>query len=128
MIALEGLDHVAIAVRDTELSAHWYMDVLGFERAHDDVWNRKPIFLMKGQTGIALFRAHNDAALIGSKSDHIGMTHFAFRASRTEFLRAQEELKSRGIGFEFSDHKISHSIYFSDPDGIRLEITTYEVK
>ncbi|MGZ4983255.1 MAG: VOC family protein [Chthoniobacterales bacterium] len=127
MFELDGIDHVALAVKDIERSARWYVDVLGFERRHDDVWNRKPIFLVKGNTGIALFRADNDAPLVSSKSDHVGMTHFAFRASHAEFLRAQEDLKSRGINFEFQDHTISHSIYFSDPDGIRLEITTYDV-
>ncbi len=127
MFQLEGIDHVALAVADTERSARWYVEVLGFERQHDDVWNGRPIFLAKGNTGIALFHAHNGPPLVSSKSDHIGMTHLAFRASYEEFLNAQRVLKSRAISCEFRDHKISHSIYFSDPDGIRLEITTYEV-
>ncbi len=128
MLQLEGIDHIALAVSDTERSARWYVEVLGFERKNDDVWNGRPIFLAKGTTGIALFQAHEGAPLVGSKSDHLGMTHFAFRASHAEFLKTQHDLKSRAINFEFSDHTISHSIYFSDPDGIRLEITTYEVK
>jgi len=28
---------------------------------------------------------------------------------------------------EFQNHGIAHSIYFRDPDGHELEITTYEV-
>ena len=55
------------------------------------------------------------------------MLHLVFRANRKDFLAAQEELKRCGIDFEFQDHEISHSIYFSDPDGHELEITTYEV-
>ena len=55
------------------------------------------------------------------------MLHLAFRATRKSFLAAQEELKQRGIKFEFQDHEISHSIYFSDPDGHELEITTYDL-
>jgi catechol-2,3-dioxygenase len=43
-------------------------------------------------------------------------------------LAAQEELTKRGIAFHFQDHEISHSIYFDDPDGHQIEITTYEVK
>ncbi len=39
----------------------------------------------------------------------------------------ERELKERGIDFEFEDHKIAHSIYFRDPDGFDLEITTYEI-
>ena len=55
------------------------------------------------------------------------MLHLAFRADRKSFLAAQEELKHHGITFEFQDHEISHSIYFRDPDGHELEITTYEL-
>jgi catechol-2,3-dioxygenase len=36
-------------------------------------------------------------------------------------------LQSRGVPFQFSDHEIAHSIYFTDPDGFLLEITTYDV-
>ena len=32
---LEGIDHVAMGVRDIERSAKWYIDVLGFERRYD---------------------------------------------------------------------------------------------
>jgi catechol 2,3-dioxygenase-like lactoylglutathione lyase family enzyme len=55
------------------------------------------------------------------------MLHLAFRANRDGFRAAQEELKRRGTKFEFQDHEISHSIYFRDPDGHHLEITTYEL-
>jgi catechol-2,3-dioxygenase len=36
-------------------------------------------------------------------------------------------LEPAGSPFDFQDHDVSHSIYFSDPDGHRLELTTYEV-
>ena len=57
------------------------------------------------------------------------MLHLAFRADRENFRAlAQQELKKRGIKFEFEDHEITHSIYFRDPDGHQLEITTYDVE
>jgi catechol 2,3-dioxygenase-like lactoylglutathione lyase family enzyme len=56
------------------------------------------------------------------------MLHLAMRANRKNFLAAQEELKRRGIKFEFQDHEIAHSIYFRDPDDHQLEITTYELE
>jgi len=31
------------------------------------------------------------------------------------------------IALEFQDHGIAHSIYFFDPDGHALEITTYDL-
>jgi len=66
-------------------------------------------------------------SLLTTDWDTLGVNHFAFRASRADFLRAQEELKQRGIPFQFADHVACHSIYFKDPDGPRLEVTTYEL-
>jgi catechol-2,3-dioxygenase len=63
-----------------------------------------------------------------ARSSGIRMLHLAFRANGENFLEAQQELKKRGIKFEFQDHQISHSIYFHDPDGHQLEITTYELQ
>jgi len=127
LMNLEGIDHVAMSVRDVEAAAKWYIDVLGFERRFSEMWDGVPVFIGKGTTAIALFPAQSNAP---SKSEHGGarMLHLAFRANWRSFLAAQEELKERGIHFEFQDHEISHSIYFSDPDGHNLEITTYDLE
>ena len=122
---LEGIDHVAMGVRDVERSTKWYIEVLGFERLHEGMWNGVPTFLGKGNTGIALFPASHEAKL--SNRREIRMLHLAFRANRENFLAAQRELEKRGIEFEFQDHEIAHSIYFRDPDSHELEITTYDL-
>jgi catechol 2,3-dioxygenase-like lactoylglutathione lyase family enzyme len=123
---LEGIDHVAMGVSDIERSAKWYVDVLGFERLHQGMWNGVPTFIGKGNTGIALFPA-SDAPKSSSHRE-IRMLHLAFRANQENFLAAQRELEKHGIKFEFQDHEIAHSIYFRDPDGHQLEITTYELE
>ena len=56
-----------------------------------------------------------------------GLRHIAFRVDRENFDAAQDDLRNRGIAFEFQDHEVSQSIYFQDPDGLQLELTTYEV-
>jgi catechol 2,3-dioxygenase-like lactoylglutathione lyase family enzyme len=122
---LEGIDHVAIGVRDVERSAKWYIEVLGFERLHEGMWNAVPTFIGKGNTALALFPASPDSKSTASTHRDIRILHLAFRADRENFLAAQRELEKRGIKFEFQDHEIAHSIYFSDPDGHQLEITTY---
>jgi catechol 2,3-dioxygenase-like lactoylglutathione lyase family enzyme len=134
---LEGIDHVAMSVRDVECAAKWYVDVLGFERRHQGMWEGIPVFIGKGTTSIALFpvrtneRSTSLAAVASAKAasarGEVKMLHLALRANRKNFLAAQEELKQRGIQFEFQDHEISHSIYFRDPDGHKLEITTYDL-
>jgi|SRR4029453_3779334 catechol 2,3-dioxygenase-like lactoylglutathione lyase family enzyme len=124
---LQGIDHVALAVCDVEQSARWYIEVLGFERLHEGMWNGIPVFIGKGNTAIALFPARGGNSKSAAHTGEIRMLHLALRANRNGFLSAQEEFKRRGIKFEFEDHEISHSIYFRDPDGHHLEITTYEL-
>jgi catechol 2,3-dioxygenase-like lactoylglutathione lyase family enzyme len=128
VIDVEGIDHVALSVRDVERSAQWYIDVLGFERRHEGMWDGIPVFIGKGTTSLALFPANPNAGSTTSSRGGVRMLHLALRANRKNFLAAQDELKRRRIKFEFQDHEISHSIYFQDPDGHKLEITTYELR
>ena len=123
---LEGIDHVALSVQDVEKAAQWYIAVLGFKPLHQGMWDRVPVFIGTGTTALALFPARSQPDA-GSPAA-IRMLHLAMRADRKNFLAAQEELNQRGIKFEFQDHEISHSIYFHDPDGHILEITTYDLE
>ena len=125
---LEGIDHVALGVRNIEHSANWYIEVLGFERLYENMWGGVPTFIGKGNTAIALFPARPDSKPPSLSHRELRMLHLAFRANKENFVAAQRELKKRGIEFEFQDHEISHSIYFRDPDGHALEITTYELE
>jgi catechol 2,3-dioxygenase-like lactoylglutathione lyase family enzyme len=123
---LEQLDHVALTVADVERSMRWYRDVLGFEKRHDE-WDTEPAMMCIGSTCVALFESKRAESPPPAGHDMVALRHLAFRASREMFERAQVELGERGIEFSFMDHETAHSIYFADPDGHRLEITTYEL-
>lgn len=127
MFEIDALDHVALSVRDLAHSAEWYSDVLGFRRLHKEMWNGVPVFVGNGRAAIALFPASEEVR--SAPADHaiLRVLHFAFRTNRKNFMRAQDELKKRGISFQFQDHEIAHSIYFRDPDGHEIELTTYEL-
>jgi catechol 2,3-dioxygenase-like lactoylglutathione lyase family enzyme len=127
MFKIEALDHVALSVRDVAHSARWYFEVLGFKRLHEDRWNGIPVFVGIGDAAIALFPASDEPSSGPPDCAPVRVLHFAFRVDRNNLLRAQDELKKRGISFEFEDHEVSHSIYFHDPDGHKIEITTYEL-
>ncbi len=121
MFRVEQIDHVALTVTDVQRSAAWYHSVLGLERRHQEVWGDYPAVMYAGTTGVALF------PLALSPEGIETVRHVAFKADRANFVRAQEDLKKRGIEFEFEDHTISQSIYLHDPDGFTIEITTYDV-
>ena len=127
MFKIEALDHIALSVRDVKHSARWYADVLGFKRLHEDKWNGIPVFVGSGDAAIALFPASEEIGSTSADRAAVRTLHFAFRTDRENFSHAQDDLKKRAIPFEFEDHEVSHSIYFRDPDGHKIEITTYEL-
>jgi catechol 2,3-dioxygenase-like lactoylglutathione lyase family enzyme len=128
MFTLHQIDHVALTVTDLEKSIAWYQDVLGLERRYREAWGDNPAMLCAGSTCIALFPLSPDelpARTSGSAQPT--MCHLAFRTTYADLLQAEKNLQERGILFEFQNHGIAHSIYFADPDGHRLEITTYDL-
>ena len=130
-LIIEGLDHVALVVRDLRGSIAWYERVLGLERKHQDAWGDVPALLVTpggGQSGVALFPLSGDAPeSLPERWYALVVDHVAFRVDRKNFEAAQKRLRELDIEFNFEDHTISHSIYFEDLDRHRLEITTYEI-
>ena len=128
MFTLHQIDHVALSVTDVERSIAWYQDVLGLERRYEDAWGDCPAMLCAGSTCLALFPLPSaESSVRTSGSAQPTMRHLAFRATYADLLEAEKNLQERGIQFEFQNHRIAHSIYFADPDGHQLEITTYDL-
>jgi len=119
-ITVEGLDHVAIRVADQAASAAWYERLLSVRRVHEDAWGELPVMLAgRDGSGVAILPARDGRPA--------GFAHLAFRVSRDAYVAARRSLEANGIRFEEQDHVVSWSLYFSDPDGIALELTTYEI-
>jgi catechol 2,3-dioxygenase-like lactoylglutathione lyase family enzyme len=123
-VRVGGLDHVALAVRDLDRSAAFYRDVLGFTRVYEREWPVPVMMAAPGGTGVALFEA---ASGPDGVPPPVRVLHVAFRVERDAFEAAREKLATCGLAPEFSDHEVSHSLYFHDPDGHRLELTTYDI-
>jgi glyoxylase I family protein len=119
-IDVEGLDHVAFAVSDQSASADWYRRLLGLESVYEETWGGIPLMLVgSGGTGFALFQSGEDRPG--------GFRHVALRVTRSQYEAAKRQFQSEGIPFDEQDHTVARSVYFRDPDGIPLELTTYEV-
>src|SRR5262245_48282355 len=111
---LEQIDHIALTCAAPAETMAWYVRILGFEHVFPNQWQGVPIFLRLGTTFIALFPSRGSRR----ESPDIRLDHLAFRApTQADFEQAQQELRKHGIAYQFQDHQISHSIYFSDPDG-----------
>lgn len=127
MFRVNAIDHVALAVSDVASSVRWYAATLGLERRFEEAWGEYPAVMAAGETSIALFPVEGAAQRPALGRDALIVRHVAFRVDSQGFQAAQEALTRKAIGYEFSDHEIAHSIYFQDPDGHRLEITTYDL-
>ena len=128
MFHLAGLDHVALTVSDQKRSLEWYQRVLGMERRYEEATGADdPVFVCAGNACLALFPAQTPD--LQPVPDHrvMAMRHFAFRLDRVNFERVRIELSEQHIPFHFEDHGMAHSLYLSDPDGYRVELTTYEL-
>jgi catechol 2,3-dioxygenase-like lactoylglutathione lyase family enzyme len=122
-IRTQGLDHVALAVRDLERSERFYREVLGLERVYEEEWP-VPAMMTGAGSGIALFEAQ---AGPDREPQPVRVLHVAFRVDRATFEQARQFLCDEGLAPRLEDHGVAHSLYFADPDGHRLELTTYEV-
>lgn len=128
MFQMAGLDHIALTVRDQNISLEWYQRVLGMERRYKEANGADdPVFVCAGNACLALFPAQTSDPLPVPSNNVVAVRHFAFRLDRVNFERARVELSAQQIPFRFEDHTMAHSLYLSDPDGHRVELTTYEL-
>jgi catechol 2,3-dioxygenase-like lactoylglutathione lyase family enzyme len=126
---VQNIDHVAITVSDVPRSIEWYTRTLGMEHRPVVEWGDYPQMVCAGDTCLALFPSSGSATPMSDddRSRRFTMRHFAFAVNRENFELAQKEFAEQGIEFEFADHGVCHSLYISDPDGHRVEITTWEI-
>lgn len=127
------LDHVEMFVPNRHEAAEWYKRVLGLEIVPEyEFWAQDPqgplmISSDCGSTKLALFR--------DGPEDGSGFRLVAFRVDGGGFIAFVRRLESlqlrdhRGRAVTIDsviDHDKAYSVYFSDPYGHRLEVTSYD--
>lgn len=132
------LNHAAWVTHDVEATYDFYTRIMGMQIASTVIDDAVPstgdafpyfhiFFKMKDGSTFAFFEAPGLPA--PAKSSHPAydvFTHIALEVDSTEKLTEWYEwLKSNDIDIVGpTDHGIIMSIYFYDPNGVRLEITT----
>lgn len=126
-----GIDHIYITVSNLERSEKFYdvvMKVLGF---------RKNQFQLDGEKHIQYYNRHFGYVLRPARSvdPHNpyapGLHHFCLRVESEEGVKeAARKLKEQNISVSepklFPEYAPDYfAVFFSDPDGVWLEITNY---
>jgi catechol 2,3-dioxygenase-like lactoylglutathione lyase family enzyme len=119
-------DHIELYVPDRERAIAWYGEWLGFAPMpeHADWVATGPVMLTcdRGQTMLALFIGES-----AGPEKPKGWRRLALRASADEFAAFFRRYRDSGQKISApSDHQKSWSVYFSDPWGNPLEVTTYD--
>ncbi len=127
-----GIDHIYLAVRDLGKAEEFYdlvMGILGFRKNEELLASEPHVHYFNRQFGFTLRPARRDA------QDHDpyapGMHHLCFRVLDSAAVdRAVGELRAAGV--EVTEPKLYreyapdyYATFFSDPDGIRLEINNF---
>ncbi|GAA4271806.1 VOC family protein [Aquimarina gracilis] len=124
---IDFLDHVAIRVKDIELSANWYQKVLGLRKYKLKEWGEFPVFMLSEKSGVALFPANQNDEPINLNSKNIKIDHFAFNVTNENFEKVKNKYIELGLEFQIQNHHYFDSIYTKDPDGHTVELTTLKV-
>ena len=129
-----GIDHIYVTVSNMKASEKFYdavMGALGF---------RKNEFLIGGEQHIQYYNRHFGYVLRPARSQSAhdpyapGLHHFCLRvASEDDVREAARKLEQANIPVSrpalYAEYAPDYfAVFFSDPDGLRLEITNYRLE
>ncbi|KAB2897036.1 MAG: VOC family protein [Burkholderiaceae bacterium] len=133
---IQQLHHYAYKARDAEETRHFYEDILGLPLYHIIQSDYVPstgeycpythfFFRLQDGSFIAFFDIGDDEKALPSPNTPLWINHIAFRVNTVQELEnTKKRLEAHGVEvLGVTDHHIFKSIYFFDPNGIRLELS-----
>jgi glyoxylase I family protein len=132
MTEITGIDHIYITVSDIDRSELFYDKVLLTALEFS-----KNKFMLDGEPHVQYFNRHFGYVLRPARTAAAhdayapGLHHFCLRVeSVADVAAVAAQLRSAGIGASEAKNYPEYApdywaTYFSDPDGIRLEVTNY---
>lgn len=114
MIEATGIDHLVLHVSDVARARKFYTDVLGMTVYRED---DRQVFLHAGQQGVALFKKQGDSAVTAGND----LNHLALNVASGTYEALKADLEKHGVAVSGRPGD-DRCIYFSDPDGHRLQL------
>jgi catechol-2,3-dioxygenase len=126
MAAFPGLTHVAVTVRDLEVSAPWYHRLIGSDPVldeHTDGGFRHIVWMLDGGTLFGIHQHERPAPDETFSEFRVGLDHVSFgvanRGELEKWVSRLNELRITHGGIVEAHYGLGLS--FRDPDGIALE-------
>ncbi|MFD1644626.1 VOC family protein [Haloarchaeobius litoreus] len=129
--AVKEIGELALRVVDLDEMTEFYRDVVGLvvlRRFEGSTFFE----LREGHGGhtqiLALFDRSGQADYVPPAPARTTVDHFAFTVDLADFEAERERLEVLGVDLDFAEHEwVSwRSLYFSDPEGNRVEFVCYD--
>jgi catechol-2,3-dioxygenase len=125
-MAITGMNHAVLYVRDARRTAAFYQDVLGFILVIDDPQGRFQFLRApdsQNHHDLALFTIGSGAGPSEAGRRTVGLYHIAWEVPTLDELEAmRRRLTEAGALVGASDHGVNKSLYAVDPDGLEFEV------
>jgi catechol 2,3-dioxygenase-like lactoylglutathione lyase family enzyme len=126
MTTVSALNHVAVTVRDIDVSGPWYQALLGAEPLLDEhtaAGFRHLVWALDNGTLFGIHQHDRAAGDTGFSEFSVGLDHVGFGcANRAELEKWKARLDELGITNDgIVDEHYGSGLSFRDPDGIALE-------
>jgi glyoxylase I family protein len=117
-----GIEHVAVAAKDTEGLCSWYQTVLEVSIAYDNKKSPPTYFVRLGSGSLIEILPAGEGTPTLKGTNDPGINHIAIAVG--EFEKAVEDLEAKGVTME-NIREASGGVkvgFFRDPEGTLLQI------
>lgn len=131
-IQVQGVHHITIVGSTKQSAVDFWQGVMGmpfvFEQPNLGKPDENHLYFDPGDGRLLTVFTNESREDAGRPAPReIGcVDHLAFNVSRATFTQAPARLRERGIEFLERDRGFMDSIYFKDPNGLKIEVACYK--